>query len=149
MTPPIRLALYLGGHLFGPNVRAFLDLARIAEDVGFDDVALGEHLVLGGDNPTPPWGRFVHRPEEPFPEPLTTLAVIAGATTRVRLITAILIAPLRPAVLLAKQVATLHALSGGRLVHGQAAKPAGASGSALWPGLAAMDRYGHALGTVT
>jgi probable F420-dependent oxidoreductase len=118
MTRPVRLGVYLGGHLFGDNVRAFVDLARIAEDVGFDDVSLGEHLVLGGDNPTPPWGRFVHRPEEPFPEPLTTLALIAGATTRVRLITAILIAPLRPAVFVAKQAATLQALSGGRLVLG-------------------------------
>jgi probable F420-dependent oxidoreductase len=118
MSRPVGLGLYLGGHIFGDDVRAFVDLARAAEDLGFDDVAIGEHLVLGGDNPTPPWGRFVHRPEEPFPEPLTTLAMIAGQTSRVRLITSILIAPLRPAVFLAKQAATLHALSGGRLVLG-------------------------------
>src|ERR671936_15675 len=101
----VRLGVYLGGHIFGQNVRAFVDLARVAEDVGFDDVSLGEHLVLGGENPSPPWGggRFVHRVDEPFPEPLTTLAMIAGATRRVRLITGILIAPLRPPVLLAKQ----------------------------------------------
>ena len=75
---------------------------------------------MGGEHPAPPWagGRFVHRKDEPFPEPLATLAVIAGATSRIRLITAILIAPLRPPVLLAKTAATVHALSGGRLVLG-------------------------------
>jgi len=115
----VRLGLYLGGHSFTGRELDFVRLAQVAEDAGLDDVAIGEHLVMGGDNPTPPWGgRFVHRKDEPFPEPLTTLSVIAGATSRVRLITAILIAPLRAPVLLAKTVATVHALSNGRLVLG-------------------------------
>jgi probable F420-dependent oxidoreductase len=114
----MRTGIYLGGHTFASDVRQFVELARVAEDVGLDDVSLGEHLVMGTHNPTPPWGSFVHHLDEPFPEPLTTLAMIAGATRRVRLVTAILIAPLRPAVLLAKQAATLHTLSGGRLVLG-------------------------------
>ena len=114
----MRLGIYLGGHLFTGRELDFVRLAKVAEDAGLDDVALGEHLVIGGENPTPPWGRFVHRKDEPFPEPLATLAVIAGATSRIRLITAILIAPLRAPVLLAKTAATVHALSNGRLVLG-------------------------------
>jgi probable F420-dependent oxidoreductase len=115
----VRVGIYLGGHLFSGRERDFVTLAKVAEDAGLDDVAIGEHLVMGGDNPTPPWGaRFVHRKDEPFPEPLATLAVIAGATSRIRLITAILIAPLRPPVLLAKTAATVHSLSNGRLVLG-------------------------------
>jgi alkanesulfonate monooxygenase SsuD/methylene tetrahydromethanopterin reductase-like flavin-dependent oxidoreductase (luciferase family) len=48
------------------------------------------------------------------PEPLVTLAVLAGATSRVRLQTEVLIAPLHNTAILAKQAATLDRLSGGR-----------------------------------
>ncbi len=51
-------------------------------------------------------------------EALTTLAVVAGATQRVRLMTTVLLAPLRNTAILAKQAATLDALSGGRLTLG-------------------------------
>ncbi|RDI66766.1 LLM class flavin-dependent oxidoreductase [Nocardia pseudobrasiliensis] len=52
------------------------------------------------------------------PEPLVTLAVLAGVTERVKLQTEVLIAPLRDPALLAKQAATLDRMSGGRFVLG-------------------------------
>jgi len=100
-----------------------LDRARAADAAGIDrvlvsdHVVLGEHLdaygrpesggVVGGKQPTGPDGYWL--------EALTTLSVVCGMTSRVRLGTNILIAALRRPVVLAKSAATLDVLSGGRL----------------------------------
>jgi probable F420-dependent oxidoreductase len=98
-------------------VRDLVELGRAAEDLGFDDLCMGEHVVAADVAPT--WApRAPHSPTETFPEPLTMFAALAVATTRVRLVSCILIAPLRPPALLAKTAATVHALSNGRLVLG-------------------------------
>lgn len=52
------------------------------------------------------------------PEPLVTLAALAGATARIRVQTEVLIAPVHNTALLAKQTATLDRLSGGRFTLG-------------------------------
>ncbi|WP_405142964.1 LLM class flavin-dependent oxidoreductase [Sphaerisporangium sp. NBC_01403] len=52
------------------------------------------------------------------PEPLVTLAAIAGATSRIRVMTEVLVAPLRQTALLAKETATLDRVSGGRFTLG-------------------------------
>src|SRR5947209_6788327 len=107
------------GSLFtSDNLPRLFDVARMAEDAGVDDLGLSEHVVMAhrpakyGPRSAP------HHFDEPWPEPLTTLAALAAVTRRVRLISTIVIAPLRPPVLLAKQAATVHALSGGRFVLG-------------------------------
>lgn len=81
-------------------------LARAAEELGFASVWTSEHFVV----PTEIFDPF----GQTF-DSLTTLTFVAGMTERVRLGTSVLILPLHEPVLLAKQAATLHALSGGRL----------------------------------
>ena len=93
----------------------FVDIARAADDAGIDRLIVVDHVVMGPNTDAYQWGRFPTPPEAPWLEPMTVLSAIAGATTRVRLGTGILIAPLRPAALLAKQAATLDVLSQGRL----------------------------------
>ena len=103
------------GHVF--EFAKLFDRTGIDKMVVSDHVVFGEHLeeyarpeiggARGGVQPTGPDGHWL--------EPLTTLSVLAGMTTRVRLGTNILIAALRRPVVLAKSAATLDVLSGGRL----------------------------------
>lgn len=92
-----------------------VDLARRAEEAGISQIVLPDHVCMGERTDRYPYGRFPLPPDEPWLEPMTTLAAMATATRRIRLATGVLIAPLRPAALLAKTAATLDVLSGGRL----------------------------------
>lgn len=117
----MKIALVFGARTFAQRpLRQMVEVAKVADEVGLDYVCLAEHVLMHG-NPSlaaHPFGPPRHPPDELMPEPLTTLAAMAGATRRIGLMTGILIAPLRPAALLAKTAATLHALSGGRLTLG-------------------------------
>jgi probable F420-dependent oxidoreductase len=101
--------------IFGTDLRGVLDFARAADNAGVHQLVMADHVVMGPRTDRYPFGTFPYPPEEPWPEPLVTLAAVAGVTSRMRLGTGVLIAPLRPAVLLAKTAATLDVLSGGRL----------------------------------
>jgi probable F420-dependent oxidoreductase len=100
-----------------------LERARIADQAGVDRLVVSDHVVYGenleayadpktggsegGKQPTGPDGHWL--------EPLTVLSVVAGQTQTVRLGTNILLAALRRPAVLAKQLATLDVLSGGRV----------------------------------
>jgi probable F420-dependent oxidoreductase len=114
--PTLTVGLANYGSLFPPaDWYRFVDLARAVEDAGIDRLVVVDHVVMGPHTENYVWGKFPVPPEAPWFEPLIMLAAIASATSRVRLATGILIAPLRPAALLAKQAATLDVLSRGRL----------------------------------
>jgi probable F420-dependent oxidoreductase len=115
-----------GCHLpmFGPiatreNVLAF---ARRMETLDYDSLWASDHIVIPhrieSRYPYSETGAFPLPPAANFLEPLTTLALVAGATERVKLGTTILVLPHRHPVLAAKCLATLDHLSGGRVILG-------------------------------
>ena len=97
------------------NWSTMLDRAQAADAVGIDRLVVVDHVVMGPSADEYDGGAFPTGPGGAWLEPLTVLGVLTGMTSRVRLITSILVAPLRRPVVLAKSLATLDVLSGGRL----------------------------------
>jgi probable F420-dependent oxidoreductase len=107
------------GSFVGPGQA--VQLAHAAEDAGFESVWTVDHVVIPAGYrsryPYDPSGRL--GPDDTvFPDPLIWLTYIAAATSTLRLGTAILILPQRNPVVLAKELATLDHLSGGRVILG-------------------------------
>src|SRR2546423_12407215 len=108
----------LGKYSNGP---AAVELAKAAEEAGFDSIWTVEHVVVPRDYqskyPYSPTGRMGSGLEDfPIPDPLIWLAYVASATRTIKLGTAIVILPQRNPVITAKAVATLDHLAGGRRV---------------------------------
>lgn len=91
-----------------------LEVARRAEALGYESVWAGEHVVL----PSPRVPPSPLKPDTKLLDPLVVLAAVASATSRVRLGTGILLLPLRNPLVLAKELASLDVVSGGRLLLG-------------------------------
>src|SRR3989441_10210183 len=110
--------------VYGPAATraTILGFARRMESLGFDSLWASDHVVIPwkirSRYPYTPTGDFPLSPETPFLEPLTTLAVVAGATEHIALGTTVLVLAHRHPVLLAKMLATLDQLSGGRVIVG-------------------------------
>jgi probable F420-dependent oxidoreductase len=96
-----------------------LELCRAAEAAGFESLWGGEHVILPTTIESPyPYtadGKIPAEPETPIPDPLIWLAFAAAAAPTLRLGTCILIVPQRNPLVLAKELATLDRLSGGRV----------------------------------
>jgi probable F420-dependent oxidoreductase len=108
--------------LFGINFGSCADpdvqrrVALAAEEVGFESVWTGEHVAL------PVEGNPVATPAEtPFLDSVVALTRVATLTSRLRLGTGILVLPHHNPILVAKTLATLDVLSGGRVIAGFAA----------------------------
>jgi len=99
-----------------------LSFVRRAEALGFDSVTISDHIVIPKampDNyPYHPEGEFAWESARDYYEPLATLMFLAGATERIRLGTSVLILPYRNPIIVAKMMATIDALSGGRTFMG-------------------------------
>jgi probable F420-dependent oxidoreductase len=101
------------------------NLARIAvegEKMGYDYATISDHVIIPRDiearYPYSDTGEFPGRSRGDRHEQLTAVAFVAGKTSRLRLVTSVTVVPHRPAVLLAKMLATIDVLSNGRLTFG-------------------------------
>ena len=88
-------------------------LARAIERIGYDQLDMFDHVVMG--YPTAGRPKPVYPARMPIMEAFTTLAYLAAATERIGLGTEVLVLPQRQPVLVAKQASTLDTLSGGRM----------------------------------
>ena len=111
------------------NTGAYVDpakavaLAQAGEEAGFESIWTVEHTVVpGGYGSTYPYaagGKMAGGNDAvPLPDPLIWMAYVAAATKRVKLATGIMILPQHNPVVVAKQVATLDHMSGGRVLLG-------------------------------
>lgn len=96
-----------------------LEICRRAEVAGFESLWGGEHVILPStiesSYPYTKDGKIPAQPDTPIPDPLIWLAFAAAAAPTMRLGTCILIVPQRNPLILAKELATLDQLSGGKV----------------------------------
>ena len=111
----IALGMFGLHNMFEGDARGYIKAAELADAAGIDQVCFTDHVVMGENTDRYPYGPFPLPPIAPWFEPLTMLTAIAVRTRQVRLATGVLISPLRPAVLLAKTLATLDSLAPGRI----------------------------------
>jgi probable F420-dependent oxidoreductase len=139
MTRPLRVGIQLPEVEREVRWPEYLAMARAAEQVGFDSIWTGDHLLYRGDG----------RPERGPWEAWTMLAALAAVTERVRLGPLVASAAFHAPAMLAKQAATVDEISGGRLVLGIGAGWNETEFRAFgFPYDARVDRFEEAFGIV-
>lgn len=107
----MRIGVHLHSNHGWSRVEDLLDLARLSEELGYESVWASQHVFHAGYLAERLRGR-------PYYAPLPLLTAVAAVTDRVRLGTSVLVLPYHHPVLLAKDLATLDVISGGRLTVG-------------------------------
>jgi probable F420-dependent oxidoreductase len=104
------------------NHELLAHLAKTAEQCGFESLWTVEHVVIPKDYQSPyPYsksGKIPGGEDVPIPDPLLPLSFAAALTKRINLATGVIILPQRHPLYLAKEIATLDLLSGGRVILG-------------------------------
>ena len=91
-----------------PSREFLLNVARESEKQGLDSLWTSDHIIVPKDHH--PWTRLF--------ETITTLSFISSVTAKILLGTSVILLPLRDPIILAKQIATINALSNGRVIIG-------------------------------
>lgn len=102
--------------------RNMIDMARLAEDRGFESIWAPDHVIMptriATKYPYSKSGDYIADPKGAHIEPFTGLSFVAGCTSRVRLGFTVIVAPYRNPVVTGKMMASLDVLSNGRLIVG-------------------------------
>ena len=99
---------------FGNDPQAIKEYAQTAEELGYNYLLVYDHVLGAHPNREPKLtGPYTY--EHPFHEPMVFFGFLAAVSTRLQLVTGILILPQRQTALVAKQTAEVDVLSGGRL----------------------------------
>jgi probable F420-dependent oxidoreductase len=101
--------------VFGTETNSIIlrDIAEAADEMGFDAIVVPDHLLMGADADPELYGTVL--------ESIVTISYLAARTRTIRVGTSVLVAGVRNAVVLAKQIATLDVLTEGRSFVGLAA----------------------------
>lgn len=111
----MKLGLFAINYGTCADPEAAIAVARHAEDVGFESVWTGEHVVL------PTGANLPFEPRLPFLDTTVALTLVAAHTTTLKVGSGIIVLPLRNPIVLAKELASIDVISGGRLIVGVAA----------------------------
>jgi len=109
----MKIAVEFPSVIYREGPEAVGRLARAVDEIGFDQLDIFDHVVMGHDMEGREKNRYPAK--MPILEAFTTLGYLAGCTSSIGLGTEVLVLPQRDPVLAAKQAATLDTLSGGRL----------------------------------
>jgi len=114
----MKFALMFANAAF-PDAKGAARLGQLAEAAGFDALITVEHVIwptaYNSAYPYSPTGKIPGNPSTPLPDPLIWMAWVGATTSRIRFMTGIVILPQRNPLVLAKEVATLDYMSGGRI----------------------------------
>jgi probable F420-dependent oxidoreductase len=113
-TPWLTIGLFAANMRVMANPVHAMEIARLAEDLGYDSLWVADHVVV----PSPRVAPSPMEPHEPLLDPLVALGFLAAHTRRITLGTGVIVLPQRNPLILAKQLASVDVLSGGRLVFG-------------------------------
>lgn len=109
----MKLGAAFSNTTIGTDWGAIKEVAQALDGAGFDSIATNDHVI--GGHPDRAGGEKVHTYDVAVHEPIVMLSFIGAVTTRVELVTSILLLPQRQTTLVAKQIAELDLLSGGRV----------------------------------
>src|SRR5690348_6798939 len=104
-------SIHMGAYSY---LETIVRVARAAETAGFDSVWVGEHVIL----PDVQGQQSFMAPEHRILSPVVALTFIAAHTSTVRLGTGVIVLPQHHPLVLAKELASLDVLSGGRVIFG-------------------------------